>query len=613
MSETTNGAVDRLDAPRFYLRLAAGFGLLTGLGEVALFAAQRYLLHIFIFVGRDVVWMAPLADLLVFLLAGLLLVLLARTRPGRETWRIAVGALAFLAFVSLLLMYTPLHRGAAIILAAGLAVQTFRMCRGREAAALAFARFAPAVVLLIVVLLASIVKGKPILAERRGLARLPAAPAGAPNVLFLIWDTARASSLSAYGYSRPTTPALDSLSETAVRFDLALANAPWTLPSHASFFTGHLPHELSANWLSPLDTRYPTLAEALRDKGYATAGFVGNLLYCDPEKGLDRGFLHYEDYIVTPGRLLHSSSIVRNLSGLPWLRVLLEGYDMIGRKPAPEVNREFLAWLDRRPNRPFFVFLNFFDAHAPYLPPEPYASRFHTPGLRLAYSPWVRYRARPAGDSLPADWLQDNVDRYDAMLAYLDENFRTLMAELNRRGLLQNTVVILASDHGEQIGEHHVVGHGNSLYRESLQVPLFLWYPGHLPAGRRITPAVALRDLPATVADLSGLPGPWPFPGRSLSRFWHDSPPAGADTLLMEVDYNSRLPKGTPLDKGSMRSVLLDSLRYILNGDGREELYDIIQDVREDSDLAPRPEAATALEQRRDALTALGARVKAKP
>ena len=126
----------------------------------------------------------------------------------------------------------------------------------------------------------------------------PLPPATAPNVLLIVLDTVRADHLSLYGYRRATSPNLERLAKHGIRFEEARATAPWTLPSHASMFTGHWPHELGVHWLTPLGGNAPTLAEYLGSHGYATAGFVANDLYCSYDTGLDRGFTHYEDYVL---------------------------------------------------------------------------------------------------------------------------------------------------------------------------------------------------------------------------------------------------------------------------------------------------------------------------
>jgi arylsulfatase A-like enzyme len=569
--------------------MALMLGLLAGIGEVVLFGAQKFILHRFIFIGRDVVWMAPLAELIIFAVLGLLFLALRRL-TGKLTWVVALGCFGSLAMLALLMMITPLHKGAAMLLALGVGVQAARLGRKRPDWVRGLVRVGlPAAAIV------ALVGGGGFRAwrwwhERRAIASLGPAPQS-PNVLLIILDTVRAWNLSGYGYARPTTPELDKFMATGTRFDWAFSQAPWTLPSHASIFTGRFPHELQANWLSPLTRQHPTIADVLGEKGFLTSAFVANELYCDFEKGLHQGFQHYEDYPVNLSELFRNSVLIRELSGKRWAREPFNSFQVMGRKSAEDVNHDFLAWLDHAGNRPFFTFLNYFDAHAPYLPNDSTARRFVTPGIHPDYGDWIRYRGRPKGDSLPRDYVLDNLDRYDAMLAEMDAALGRLFAELERRGILDNTVVIVASDHGEQFGEHDLMGHGNSLYLPLLHVPLIIRYPRAVPAGVQVTRPVALRDIGATIADLAKVPGQFPIPGRSLARYWSDSATAGFDTLLMEVDYNSRLPQGTPVDKGSMRAVVIDSMHYILNGDQREELYDFLTDRVEQSDLSRTAEA----------------------
>ena len=168
----------------------------------------------------------------------------------------------------------------------------------------------------------------------------------------------RADHLGLYGYDRDTTPNLARLAEQGVRFDCARATAPWTLPSHASLFTGRWPHELSLERNGRLDATFPTLAEFLAGRGYFTAGFVANLFFCGHESGLSRGFATYRDYPVTAGKVLRSSSLGWLLSRTASrIRAELHGFLVTGsdasnsldftRKDAAAINREFLDWLER--------------------------------------------------------------------------------------------------------------------------------------------------------------------------------------------------------------------------------------------------------------------------
>ncbi len=222
-----------------------------------------------------------------------------------------------------------------------------------------------------------------VLARRREAAR-PLPPPGSPNVLLVVLDTVRADHLGSYGYERPTTPNLDRLARTSIRFAEARATAPWTLASHASLFTGRTPGELGIRWMRPLRRGVPTLSEYLGTLGYSTAGFVGNTFYCSYDSGLDRGFTHYEDYeLGRPSSVhtLHLADLTLNALGRlgralgPWWAertLFIRQFTHGDRKDAAQVNRQLLAWLDGRSgtSRPFFAFLNYADAHSPYvLPP----------------------------------------------------------------------------------------------------------------------------------------------------------------------------------------------------------------------------------------------------
>ena len=189
-------------------------------------------------------------------------------------------------------------------------------------------------------------------------------PAGSPNVLLIVLDTVRADHLSLYGYQRPTTPTLERLAKHGVRFDAARATAPWTLMSHASFFTGRWPHELDVEWLTPLRKNYPMLAEYLGAHGYATAGFVSNVQYCSYDTGLDRGFTYYEDYVLEKLSPFRTSVMVEEaLTGIVSLgsrqdsgRIACDCKNGCGRYSGTRCAamrgrsiEAFLSWLDRRP------------------------------------------------------------------------------------------------------------------------------------------------------------------------------------------------------------------------------------------------------------------------
>jgi arylsulfatase A-like enzyme len=583
------------------VRLALWFGLVTGFGEVMLLLLRRYVLHRFLFLPQDSVWMVPVADGLCFLVVGLLLALGHRLWPARITGAVTVGVLVGLSIFALLLMYGPLHRAAAVLIAAGIGFQGSRLVAPRLERFLAMTRRTLMLLVALLVVVGVTVRGLRPWAEHRASKLRPTPAAGAPNILLIVLDTVRSLSLSLYGYERATTPELDHWAAGAIRFGRALSTAPWTLPSHATMFTGRFPHELSAGWRTPLDGRYPTLAEVLESHGYRSAGFVANTMYCSYETGLNRGFAHYEDYPVNPGRILFSSTLGKLVSVSPFFR-----YRTV-RKRAAEVNREFLSWVDRQDDtRPFFAFLNYYDAHGPYQPPPPFDAKFGDASRREELE---QMREDAPARQWPPEVIRAAKDAYDGSIAYMDAQLGDLFRELDRRGLTRNTLIIVTSDHGEEFGEHGVFWHGNSLYRPSVDIPLVMKLPEGQPPVRVVDTPVSLRDLPATIMRVA-LPGvSHPFPGSSLSRYWLSPQPEStrdaADTLLQEVNYDPGLPSSTPVSKGPMRAVVLDGARLIRRGDGYEELFDFNQDAAETRNLAPTAEAGPQLERLRTALKTL--------
>jgi arylsulfatase A-like enzyme len=432
--------------------------------------------------------------------------------------------------------------------------------------------------LLLTLGLLTLVEGRRLWKERVALSSLPAMSAQPPNVLLIILDTVRAASLSLYGYSRPTTPHLERLAQGGVWFRHAFSPTSWTLPSHASIFTGRHAHELSTDWRIALDATYPTLAEVLSSRGYVTAGFVANTRYCNAGTGLSRGFIHYDDSSLGPGRLVESSWILSMIHRA--LERPTEYRSWVWRKHARDINRHFLRWVDRSGPRPFFAFLNYWDAHNPYAPPEGYADRFGTAGIPL--QPVLEHRSdRGIRDSAET---QGGLDAYDGAIAYLDAQLGALFGELRRRGLWDNLIIIVASDHGEEFDEHGLAQHGVSLYRPSVEVPFIIRAPRRVPEGVVVDVPVSLRDIPATIMDLLNLDNP-SLAGRSAARFW-TSASTPADTVVSSLTHAPGHPPWFPVSKGDMTSVTLGDLRYILNGDGSEELYDFAHDVAEGDNLA---------------------------
>jgi arylsulfatase A-like enzyme len=616
---------------RRILLLALGFAVWTGLAEeIPAFVAP--LGGVVIRLSRDFVWMTPLGDLLFFGVVTFVLLGLSRMRPRAGTRPVVLGVFAGLSTLALGLVPERIHPVAVLILAIGVGVQVRRVARPAPR----FQRTLPVLAAVGVLLLLGLTVKEEWGArtqKRQWVSSLSDAPAGAPNIILLILDTVRGASLDFLGelggasrWEPVATPALEALAREAVVFERAMAPSPWTLPSHASMFTGRWPiaHQggrgISVGWMGALGPEYPTVAEVLRRQGYFTAGFVGNLVFTSAETGLARGFITYEDYTTSLGQILLSCSLGRRFARNRLWRRAVGFHDTLNRKKAPVVADQFLDWLGEHEGGPYFAFLNFFDAHEPYFPPDsiretmPPGSRWddisHYIGLLTGATAWrtdkwemdsAAQRAHAAG--------------YGEGIQQADRELGRILREMERWGGLENTVLIVASDHGEQLGEHRLYNHNNSLYLPLLHVPLLVRDFREAPLRHRVGDVVSLRDVGATILELAGLdPGPRGIPGRSLSRYWRERSEGDSgiraafppDTVFATLNRGVVDRPWYPVGLGPTMYSVTDSLHhYILNGDGTEELYSLQKDAAELNNLAGMEGSLEILEGFRATLQAL--------
>jgi arylsulfatase A-like enzyme len=564
-------------------------------------------------VSRHFVWLAPLTYLVLFLALGLFLAALTRLWPRGGGWlsrRVVVAC----ALVPALMAAGPqVYAEAWMVLALGIAARLVPLLE-RHALELQrwFVWSFPGLLGFVLLLAGSVFAGGWF--KERLEARRPLPPPDSPNVLLIVMDTVRADHMSLYGYHRATTPKLEKLAQRGILFQNVRATAPWTLASHVSMFTGRWPNELGVEWMTPLRGGFPTLAEYLGSHGYATAGFAANTLFCSYDTNIDRGFAHYEDYILGPLDAVRTALVVdlafkgvfslavnygRSFDSGPFrpLQDVLLGWILArDRISARAINQEFGDWLARRrvPRRPFFAFLNYFDAHTPYIPPTIARHRF---GLQ-AHSASDAYVLERWSDlnklELSLYFRTLARDAYDNCLAYLDEQLDELFEELTRRGELDRTLVIVTSDHGEGFGEHDLFDHGESLYRSEIAVPLLIVLPARGRFHGVVKESVSLRNLPATIVDLIGMAAESPFPGPSLAPMWRTpASDAGSDVHIDVVSElvgpNPSNPNQgrAPAKRGALISLSEGELVYIRNeGDGAEELFDERDDPRELSNRA---------------------------
>jgi arylsulfatase A-like enzyme len=340
-----------------------------------------------------------------------------------------------------------------------------------------------------------------------------------------------------------------------------------------------------------LDDTYPTIGEVMQANGYRTGAFSANTLFFTRRQGHGRGFLHFEDNYQSVPDAFFNSSLYGFLFDFYGLRKALNYEGVPTRVLASDINDAVLNWVDRDNERPFLVFMNYFDVHDPYTPPEPYRSKYASVpnpgglinGFMERYSP-----------TLTPEQIQTEIDAYDGSIAYVDDQVKALFSELEGRGLLENTIVILTSDHGESFGEHGILQHSASLYLDEIHVPLIVWAPGQVPAGKTVETPVTITALPSTILSLVNATDD-PFPGPSLAILIDGEAPADWPDPISELAQMNGAAEVNPSTHGAMKSVVGDEMQYITHEKFGEELYNWRTDPQEMSNLVDEPSARTAL------------------
>jgi arylsulfatase A-like enzyme len=546
---------------------------LRALGGLAAFVALAVLVHLALFwIVAAVV--APVATAWAH-----------RKACAGERWPraypVAVGAAAVLPVVAHRLgLWTQVgaigSALAAALLLAGGAAALLRLVRGR-APFVQLARACAAVATVGVTLAALGAAGAVADAVRERAPRaLP--PPGAPNVLLISIDTLRPDHLGSYGYGRDTSPHLDALAAAGARFTTAVSPTSWTLPAHATLLTALPPevHGVVVDGLK-LDPSVTTLAEILQTRGYATAGFVSGP-YLDAGYGFARGFDLYDDYSAV--RISHPA-VHRAHTTPALLRVSIDW---------------LASWAAITRPRPFFLFVHMWDVHYDFNPPPPYDTMFDP-----------EYRGTITGDEfengtavhagMDARDLQHVVALYDGEIRYTDDAVGRLLDELRHHRVLDDTVVVVTSDHGEEFFEHGQKGHRNALYDESIRVPLIVRYPANVPAGAVVHRQVRLLDVAPTIFELTGTPPPAqfgldaslaPYTGRSVVPLL--SAGTEATQLAPAPAFADLEPQGLVAVRHEAQKLIVGPLVA-----PRDQLFDLVRDPGERTDLAAQDAAAAGV------------------
>lgn len=401
-------------------------------------------------------------------------------------------------------------------------------------------------------------------------ARIARSRSTRPNVLLLVLDTVRADHLSCYGYERSTTPNLEAFAQYARKYTNTMASGSFTLPNHASLFCG-LPVSAHGTTFGHqfLDKRFVTLASLLQNSGYQTAAWSCNSFYAGPRCGFGRGFDSFS---------CCDSTV--NMHG------------------------DLGNWFEGQyqPDKPFFIFLNYLDAHGPYKPATEHKLQWASKGLRDTYF-------RNPIDTLQVDYVLTGQDLltpdqisaaevfYDEAIAYLDSKLGQLFRFLARNGLEDNTLLVVTSDHGEHFNEHHLMTHGYSLYEPILRVPLIVRYPKQFSPGEDDR-LVQTTDVFATALDVAGVK--WHrHPAYKCKSLLENADPSRlgvAEQLVPYLDQIAEIALKYPnIDCTSflrqLHAVRSGNLKLLVSSSAVPELYDLAKDPLELQNLASeRPE-----------------------
>ena len=401
-----------------------------------------------------------------------------------------------------------------------------------------------------------------------------------PNVVIVLVDTLRPDRLGVYGNSQGLTPSIDALANEGTVFRNTYAQSSWTNPSVASLFTSRFQSQHQViSFGSKLDASEETLAELLQARGYATAGFVANILL-NQNNGFAQGFDFWKN-VVRPDPDATAGKIA----------------SLKGRGDG--VNEAVFAWLDGRSDskQPVFLYVHYMETHAPYDPPEATVAAQRgdaPPPDRESVNTHMELPGLPMPDRL----LPDTWALYDAEVVSVDAAIGKLFEGLRARGVLNDAVLVFLADHGEEFKEHGRVGHNQSLYEEVIRVPLIIATTGR-PAARTVESLASIIDVAPTVLALVGGPVPPQFEGRSRASeigaprwwasLWHSAPSAESRVFSELI----KTPETLRLNPHE-RAVVTGDAKLITDVNGEREYYDLRADPGEHdpNGLAAAPRAA---------------------
>ena len=408
-----------------------------------------------------------------------------------------------------------------------------------------------------------------------------------PNVLVIVMDTVRADHLSLYGYGRDTTPNLKALARDAAVYPNAVSASDITLTSHGSLFTGMYASwhgaycdKDTARYGHALNPQYPTLAELVKPKGYSTLAVAANM-YLRADFGLERGFDEFQ--IPRPVTLMPVDTpfLLRRVVRRSISEVFdTKQFDRLFSL-AQDINVKLFSTLSAHGGTPFFAFVNYMDAHFPYVPPAPYHRTYS--GLKASFMQEdLEDQMTAIGEGADASraFVDHCLAEYDGGIAYEDAQLGKLVDWLKRHNAYDNTMIVIASDHGEAFGERHRVEHGNSPYQNVVHVALMIKYPRNAHQGVEPAP-VSLIDVAPTVLSTLGMTRPATMQGRDLNH-----PEALRGREIFSESFPCPVMQAPDCKYGcTARSVYAWPYKYVTSSSGKRELFDLSKDPLEEHSI----------------------------
>ncbi|MFQ5457947.1 MAG: sulfatase-like hydrolase/transferase, partial [Myxococcota bacterium] len=601
-ASTGGGAAARAAAPGRDGRRRAGFGLVYALSEAAI-AYLPNSMNMHLQAPLHAILKAEAFDVAFFALVGLAAAPLLRKKRGGlwHTLALAGVVAALSVWLTPAFLTAMLFSGAVLVATVALHALGLRLGRSARLRPL---RLPAAVLLIIVVFMLPklAVPAPPVLPAVKHEAR-----AGAPNLLLIVTDTVRADHVNLYGYRRETAPHLAALAKEGTLFERALAVGTWTIPSHASMFTGKYPSAHGAHHEgNHLAYENITLAEVLHVNGYTTVGFNSNP-FMTASNGFTQGFERMEpSWLMMTAPMTFLAYRIGARTGL-----VFEDHG------AREVTERFTAWVGETwdGEKPFFAFLNYIEAHFPYhVMPLPERDHFldgDVPVRAMRNASDAAIGGQLFGDPVAEEQIALVRDLYDAGIRYEDALIARVIDTLRARGVLDDTVVMIVSDHGELFGEHGLYGHEMSLSERLLHVPWLIRYPKRVPSGLRISVPVSTAAVFHTALDLLGIAPPEPPQVRSVVRVI-DGIVSNVGPILSEQHRFRGLIPGTykpqgPFDQMNIRYRAIEEGGYklIVDSKGNRWLYRPKDDPEELKNLAEaEPGVVKQFQSRLDAVVA---------